>query len=304
MKKNWIQLVTFCLCGILLAVTIIQGKQLGEFRQQMNDQMESLRSSVEYEIRAISNNLEQELEKANQVVEEYKLEPTGITKETHSLLATASVTLKEWREDTEITLLARIGEEEVSVPMTSDGNGLYSCPLSLPLEGNYEVFLEALVAGGGLTKKESLGAWGAVSMLLPLQNSGGGWDGPEYRDGVMSSQFHINIWGRSEMPLPVQNPQFLTFRNGELVQTQDAVEDPRTGGGDGCCYTVDTENYVWSVPYDVGDVIEVRFRCEDEYGLGYDFLFQTWVAEGETAEHQAGAGAQYGSSLLELYWPG
>ena len=54
---------------------------------------------------------------------------------------------------------------------------------------------------------------------------------------------------------------------------------------------------------DVGDVIEIRFRCEDEFGLGYDFLFQTWVAEGETADNQASAGGQSGSSLLELYWP-
>ena len=303
MKKNWMQVVTLCLCGILMAVTLVQGKQLNEIQRQMDDRMDNLRDSVEREIRNISNDIERELEEADKVVAEYVLEPQGIDKETRSLQATASVNLKEWYEDTEIVLLAKVGGHELSLPMESDGNGSYASQISLPLEGNNEVFLDALVTGGGLTKKETLGGWGDISMLLPLQNSGGGWGGPEYRDGVMSSQFHITIRGENGTPAPVQNPQFLTFNNGELVQTQEAVEDPYSGASDGRCYTVDTENNEWSVACDVGDVIEIRFRCEDEFGLGYDFLFQTWVAEGETAENQAGSGGQSGSALLELYWP-
>lgn len=294
------QVVTLCLCGILLAVTIVQGRQLSEFQRKMNNQMDNLRDNIEREIRDISNDIEREVEEADKVVAEYVLEPKGIDKEKRSLQATASVTLKEWYEDTEIVLLAKVGDNELSLPMQSDGNGSYASQISLPLEGN----LDALVTGGGLTKKETLGGWGDISMLLPLQNSGGGWGGPEYRDGVMSSQFHITIRGENGTPAPVQNPQFLTFKNGDLVQTQEAIEDPYAGASDGRCYTVDTENYEWSVACDVGDVIEVRFRCEDEFGLGYDYLFQTWVAEGETADNQASAGVQSGSALLELYWPG
>lgn len=305
MKKNWMQIVTLCLCGVLLVVTIAQGKPLNEIQRQMDDRLDNLRDNVEREIRNISNDIEHELEEADKVVAEYVLEPQGIDKETRSLQATAAVTLKEWYDDTEIVLLAKVGGNELSLPMKSDGNGSYTSQISLPLEGNNEVFLDALVSGGGLTKKETLGGWGDISMLLPLQNSGGGWGGPEYHDGVMSSQFHITLRmsNRTSTPAPVQNPQFLTYRNGELVQTQNAVEDPYAGASDGRCYTVDTENYEWNVVCEVGDVIEVRFRCEDEFGLGYDFLFQTWVAEGETADNQASAGGQDGSVPLELYWP-
>lgn len=303
MKKNWMQIVTLCLCGILMAVTLVQGKQLNEIQRQMDDRMDNLRDSVEREIRNISNDIERELEEADKVVAEYVLEPQGIDKENSSLQAIASVALKEWYDDTEIVLLAKVGDNELSLPMQGDGSGSYASQISLPLEGNNEVFLDALVTGGGLTKKETLGGWGDISMLLPLQNSGGGWGGPEYRDGVMSSQFHITIRGENGTPAPVQNPQFFTFKNGELVQTQEAIEDPYSGASDGRCYTVDTENNEWCVACDVGDVIEIRFRCEDEFGLGYDFLFQTWVAEGETAENQASAGGQSGSALLELYWP-
>ena len=304
MKKNWMQIITLCLCGVLLVVTIAQGRQLSEFQRKMENQMDHLRSDVEHEIQYISNDIERELEEANRVVAEYALEPKGIDKENRSLQAEASVTLKEWYEDTQIVLLARVGNEELSLPTTADGNGTFSSQLSLPLEGNYEVFLDALVTGGGLTKKETLSAWGEISMMLPLRNSGGGWSGPEYREGVMSSQFNITIEGQDAVPGPIQNPQFLTYKNGELVLTQDAVEDPYTSGTNAVCYTVDTENYDWSVACEVGDVIEVRFRCEDEFGLGYDFLFQTWVAEGETANNQASAGGQDGSVPLELYWPG
>ena len=303
MKKNWMQVVTLCLCGILMAVTLVQGKQLNEIQRQMDDRMDNLRDSVEREIRNISNDIERELEEADKVVVEYVLEPQGIDKENRSLQAIASVALKEWYDDTEIVLLAKVGDNELSLPMQGDGSGSYASQISLPLEGNNEVFLDALVTGGGLTKKETLGGWGDISMLLPIQNSGGGWGGPEYRDGVMSSQFHITIRGENGTPAPVQNPQFLTFKNGELVQTQEAIEDPYSGAREGRCYTVDTENNEWSVACDVGDVIEIRFRCEDEFGLGYDFLFQTWVAEGETTDNQASAGGQSGSSLLELYWP-
>ena len=303
MKKNWMQIVTLCLCGVLLVVTIAQGKQLSEFQRKMENQMDHLRSDVEHEIQYISNDIERELEEANRVVAEYALEPKGIDKETRSLQAEASVTLKEWYEDTQIVLLTRVGDEELSLPTTADGNGTFSSQLSLPLEGNHEVFLDALVTGGGLTKKESLGGWGEISMMLPLRNSGGGWSGPEYREGVMSSNFDITLEGQNGAPSPVRSPQFLTYKNGELVQTQNAIEDPYSSASNGRCYTVDTEDGRWSVACDVGDVIEIRFRCEDEFGLGYDFLFQTWVAEGETADNYASAGAQTGSDLLELYWP-
>lgn len=305
MKKNWMQVVTLCLCGILLAVTFVQGKQLNEIQRQMESRMDNLRDHVEREIRNISNDIERELEEAGKVVAEYVLEPQGIDKETRSLQVTVSVTLKEWYEDTGIVLHAKVGGNELSLPMERDGNGSYVSWISLPLEGNSEVFLDALVTGGGLTKKETLGGWGDISMLLPLQNSGGGWGGPQYVGGIMSSQFHITLRmpNRISVPAPVRNPQFLTYRNGELVQTQSAVEDPYSAASDGRCYTVDTENNEWSVQCDIGDVVEVRFRCEDEYGLGYDFLFHTWIAEKETTGRVTHADAQDGILPLNLYWP-
>lgn len=303
MKRNWMQMITLCLCGLLLIVTIVQGNQLREFQQRTENQMDNLHNDIDREIQNISGNIQRELEEANRLVAAYSLAPDGIDSGARSLKAVASVTLNEWYEDTQILLLGKIGDEEISLPMTNAGNGDYSCPLLLPISGNNQVILDVQVSGGGLTKKESLGSWGEISMLLPLQNSGGGWSGPEYRDGVMSSQFHISIEGQNEKPVSVNNPQFLTFKNGELVQTQNAIVDPSISCSNGICYTVDTENMIWSVECAAGDNIEIHFRCEDEYGLGYDFLYKNWGAEGETAENQASAGGTTGGALLELYWP-
>lgn len=140
-------------------------------------------------------------------------------------------------------------------------------------------------------------------MLLPLQNGGGGWSGPEYRDGVLSSQFNISLRGQNGMPGPIREPRFQIYKNGKLAQTLAAVIDPYAGASDGVCYTVDTEDYNWSLECDEGDTIEIRFLCQDEYGLGYDFLFAVWTPEGETPENQGAAGALTGLGDLRLTWP-
>lgn len=303
MKRNWMEIIILCLCGLLLIVTIVQGNKLNELQQRMENQIGTLRNDVEREIQNISSNIERELEEANRLVAKYALEPNGIDPDARSLKAVATVTLKEWHEGTEILLVGKIGNEELSLTMTNDGNGEYSCPLLLPISEKGEIFLDVSISSGGVTKKESLGRWGDMTTLLPLRHGGCGWSGPEYRDGVMSSQFNITIAGQNGPPAPVTNPQFLTYRNGELVQTQKAISDPYSSSSDGICYTVDTEDMNWSVECAVGDKIEIRFRCEDEFGLGYDFLFANWVAEGETAENQASAGGANSGALLELYWP-
>ena len=137
MKKNWMQIVTLCICAILLVVTIGQGRRLKDYQQQMVSNVQSLNRSVYDEVRSISNRIEGKLEEANRAVFEYALEPTGMDKQSRSLLSDVSVTLKEWYEDTEVTLHATLGEITVPLTMTADGNGTFTGHLSLPVEENY-----------------------------------------------------------------------------------------------------------------------------------------------------------------------
>ena len=303
MKKNWMQIVTLCLCAVLLAVTIVQAARLEEYLQLLENRIDNLSQSLSNEIQHISNSIGWELEEANRAVSDHALEPVGIDPENHALLADVTVTLKEWYEDTGITLLAEVGEKQVSQPMTADGSGTFGGRVSIPLEGDAGIDLTALISGGGLTRQEELGGWGDISMLLPLRSGGGGWSGPEYQDGVMTSDFSILIEGPRDGAVTVENPEYWIYRNGELVQTLRAVCSAGLSADGGSSYTVDTGADWWSLECEPGDVIEIRFRCEDEFGLGYDFLFQTWTVPGETGEDEIISGADWSGAELKLYWP-
>ena len=326
MKNNWIQYLSFVLCAVMLIIIIVQGKKLDEYKIQVNNQIQSLKISVNDDIQSMRYYVDNQLENADKLVSSYKLEPSGIDKDSHCLKAEVSVSLKEWYEDTEVELIATVGKQSINIDMNSDGAGNYSGQISLPVEGSNVVLLCTQIFGEGLTKKEELGGWSDISMLLPLQSSGGGWSGPEYRDGVMSSQFSISIRGfAGEMlkvyedqdgPDSVQNPEFHIYKNGELEQTLRATagfpeDNIRIAAGlepdlhaesSEITYSVGDE---WSIECETGDVIDIHFVCQDEYGLGYDFFFQSWKAENESPDNYSAGGAVsgYGSGeALRLFW--
>ena len=305
MKKNIWQIITSGLCVVLLVVVFAQGRKIDELSQKLDNKVDNLRYELQGEVSNITNIVRSELEELDRIVLSNELKPFGINKDTKQLLANATVNLKEWYADTEVTLYMTIGATEVPVEMTSDGAGMFFCIVELPCEVDAKNIIElaASVSGGGLTRKESLGAWGDISMLLPLRSDGGGWSGPTYRNGVMSSQFSISIAGQNGASAEVINPEFWIYKNGELVQQFAGVHSSNFSS-DGKNYTVDTEGNLWSIKCEAGDNIDIRFRCEDEYGLGYDFLFANWIALNETDENTQSAGASYGTSKsLILFWP-
>lgn len=303
MKSNRMQTLSLVLCLVLLLLVLNQNRKMNEQYEQLENRIHDLQMMLSDEIRGVSSSFAQQLEEADRLVADYALEPKQISKEDKALIADVSVTLKEWYADTQVTLLAQFAGEEFSLPMEHTGSGRFLASLALPLGESYEISMSALISGGGLTKQEDCGAWSDLSMLLPLKNSGSGWSGPNYLNGSLSSNFSVFIEGRDGMPGPIRDPHFLIYRNGELVQTIPAVVDPYSEGSDSVAYTVDTEGNRWHLTCDIGDAIDIRFCCEDEFGLGYDFLFANWVVEGETSANYGSAGYQSGASPLKLYWP-
>ena len=326
MKNNWIQYLSLVLCAIMLIIIIAQGKKLDEYQSHVNNQIETIRRSVNDDMQSIRYYIDNQLENVDKLVSSYEFKPSGIDKDNHCLKAKVSVSLKEWYEDTEVELIATVGQQNVNVDMKGDGTGIFSGQIFLPVEGNNEVFLCTQISGGGLTTKEELGGWGDLSMLLPLQNSRGGWSGPGYRDGVMSSQFSISIRGFANRmlkvyedqdgPASVQNPEFYIYKNGELEQTLQAIagfpeDNIRIAAGlepqvhaesNEITYSVGDK---WSIECETGDVIDIHFICYDEYGLGYDFFLQSWKAESETSDNNGAGGVTSGynnSETLRLFW--
>ena len=305
MEKNIWQIITSGFCVILLVIIIAQGKKLDELSQKLDSKVDNLRYDLQSEVMNITNIVRSELKEVDRIVLNSELKPIGINKEDKKLLANAIINLKEWYKDTEVILYVTIGDEKLPVEMTSDGNGEFSAIVELPCEVDAKniIELDVLVSSGELTKKESLGAWGDISMLLPLRSDGSGWSGPTYKNSIMSSQFNISIAGQNGAEVIVNNPEFWVYKNGEIAQKLEAVQSTYYSS-DGKSYTINAQNELWSIDCKVGDNIVIRFRCEDEYGLGYDFLFANWVALEETNENSQSAGASFGTSKsLVLYWP-
>ena len=214
-----------------------------------------------------------------------------------------TLSLRRWAADTTVILLVELNGETLEFPMAGE-SGTFEAAVGLPVAERGELVFTALITSQGETSREQMMGYGDFSMLLPLQTDGGGWSGPEYQGGVMSSQFNVSLTGRDyQQPGEIRDPKFQVYRNGELVQTIAAVIDPYSGSGNGVNYTVDTEDYHWSLECDEGDVIEIRFLCQDEFGLGYDWLFANWTPEGEIPENHAAAGVMSGLGDLKLTWP-
>ena len=302
MKKNWLQAVSLVLNLVLLAGLFWVGSEVKELRREAWDQHRNIYNEIDA-TREQVHNIRMAQREQMELVENFHFEPTGLNGETRLLEGTMTLSLRRWAADTAVTLLVELNGETWELPMTGE-SGKFETAVGLPVTEHGELIFTALITSQGETSREQMMGYGDFSMLLPLQSDGGGWDGPEYRDGVLSSHFNVAVTGRDyQQPGEIRDPKFQVYRNGEPVQTIAAVIDPYSGSSNGVNYTVDTEDYRWSLECDDGDTIEIRFLCRDEYGLGYDFLFGNWTVEGENPEWDSMAGAMSGLGDLELIWP-
>lgn len=302
MKKNGLQVISLLLNVVLLAGLFLVGSEVKELRREASSRQNYLVNEIDV-LREQVNSIRVTQREQTEFLKDHRFEPTGLNQETRLLEGTMNLSLRRWAADTAVTLLAELNGETWEIPMTGE-SGAFTAVVGLPVTGQGELIFEALITSQGETSREHVTGYGDFSMLLPLQTGGGGWDGPVYQDGVLSSQFHITIDGQdNQRPGTIENPEFRIYRNGEPVQTFGAVIDPSAGSSSGVCYTVDTEDHRWSLECDEGDVIEIRFLCQDEFGLGYDWLFANWTPEGEIPENQAAAGVVSGLGDLKLTWP-
>lgn len=303
MKKNWMQLLSLLLSVVLLVLLFKQNQTIKDLQSSLQN-VENRMYNLEDDVRGISGDVTRAMEEAANPILNWEVQPAGIDKENQRLLANVVLEMKTWQEDTVVHLETVVGADQHILALPVNSVGTCSGVMQFPVNEQCEVTLAAVVTSGGVTTREELGGWGDISMLLPLQSDGGGWSGPEYREGVLSSQFDISVTGWDyQQPGEIRDPKFQVYRNGELVQTIAAVIDPYSGSSSGVCYTVDTEDHRWSLECDEGDVIEIRFLCQDEFGLGYDWLFANWTPEGEIPENQAAAGVVSGLGDLKLTWP-
>lgn len=283
MKQTILQIATLLLCAVLLVVTIGQGRKLEEYRRQTGYELTNQYNSLQNEMHNIASSVEQKIAEGAKLVADYGLEPTGLDQATRSLLADVSVTLKEWRADTEVTLLATVGEKEVSLPMTGDGNGKFTGALAFPVEQQEMIALTATVTSDGMTRREELGGWSEVSMLLPVQMRSWGGSSPVYEDGLLTiGQHDGDLEGRDGVPVKVSDVCYRLYVNGEKVKEEDRCEN-------------------WLQECAGDDEVRLTLFCRDEYGLGYEFTMMEFLCD-ENADGGTGSIAGYGTVSPLLTW--
>lgn len=302
MKKDPLQIITLCLCLVLLGITIHQNQLLEEYQSQTQREIWELEDTLSNEIDNLSYDIVYELEQAARVVSDHTLTLNGADTEQQLLLAEAQVELREWSADTQVELLVCLEEEILTFPMTrEEDRGLFTAQLSFPWTDGLSFSLEAAISSGGQATVEELDSWGWYS-LLPLQASGGSWSGPNYENGVMSSSFSLSLTGSVDGDT-LRDPVFLIYKNGELADTIPARMENNGEFTGELSFVPDLPGQVWSIDCEEWDVIDIRFRCTDELGLGYDFYFASWTAEGDVSGNVPGYSTDLSRQEFILHWP-
>ena len=189
-----------------------------------------------------------------------------------SLLTEVSLTLKEWRADTEVWLTAHQGSGTQIVTLENAGTGNFSGPLPVSLAGE-ALRLEVRVSNDGTSRQEELGGWMDLAMLLPLRISSSGYSGPEYQNGIFFlDDYVLSLVGRGGEPAAAEEPVYFLQRNGVTVWEAEAAAPEENGYSTGGTAEAECQT---------GDTMALFFACRDAEGLRYTFPLESWeIIEG------------------------
>ena len=280
MKKNWVVLVSIALNLVLIVMVLGMQSSLEKQIWRLSSDVENIEHNVDVTLSQVSNRVQRAVEDATKQVKDYELLPTGIDKETQELQAILNVNLNQWKVDTVVMLEATMGSNKhmMSLPVE---NGSCAAPISIPLKQPSELELEAVVTSGGVSKREYLGSWTDVSMLLPIRLDGWGGSWPDYVDGqVIMRQLETSVYDQNYDVREVEAPGFRVYLNDHLVLSPAATAVEHNGPG-----YITYECETWTLDTEIGDEVKLTFICEDEYGLGYEFAIQTWVVKENGTNH-------------------
>lgn len=292
MKKNWMQGLSLALSVVLLVILVKQGQEIEALRSQLSVAQDTLYREID----SVPQQVMSQIRESGRLVESYQLEPAGLDLDAGTLQADLAVTLKTWREDLALSAFVTVGDEKETVDLSMGEAGVFTAPLSLPLEQG-ELSLVLLLSDGEEHTQEDLGGYESISMLLPLQNRSASWTEPVYQAGILGADEwpSILLCGLQGEYRSVHEPEMRLYKNGELLLTRAGVQDTVASAPDGTFYTAPEG---WQVPLETGETVEFRFACTDEYGLGYEFFITGWeIRDGKAVEY-----CPEDSQWPDLYW--
>lgn len=288
MKKNWFQILSLSLNVMLLIALLVT-------RTEFVDTQTILKSNLDGIAYRLSNmddqitNLSAKQREQTENLSDFSFEPTGLDPESHTLQADMSITLRRWTADTEVTLLVTQSGRITEQPMSGSG-GVFTTPVSLPVEDTGEVSFAANITAGGQTSREEVTSYSDLAMLLPLTNDGSGYGDPTYRGGSLQLQYDLGI--RKQYGTEVVAPVFQVLKNGETVQTLPVKisESTVSSDPDVVYYTPASDDGNIEVSCQPKDTIELHLLCRDSFGLSYDFTICTYEIDQD-------------GTIVEEVWP-
>ena len=288
MKKNWFQILSLALNVMLLIALFVTRAELVDTQTILKSNLDGIAyrlSDMDDQI----TNLSAKQREQTEDLSDFSFEPTGLDPESHTLQADMSITLRRWTADTEVALAVTQNGRTTEQPMSGSG-GVFTAPVSLPVEDTGEVSFAANITAGGQTSREEVTSYSDLAMLLPLTNDGSGYGDPTYRGGSLQLQYDLGI--RKQYGTEVVAPVFQVLKNGETVQTLPVKISESTASSDPdvVYYTPASDDGNIEVSCQPKDTVELHLLCRDSFGLSYDFTVCTYEIDQD-------------GTIVEEVWP-
>ena len=288
MKEKRFQNLSLALNAVLLIALFATRAELVDKQTILKSKLDDIAyrlSDMDDQI----TNLSAKQREQTEDLSDFSFEPTGLDPESHTLQADMSITLRRWTADTEVTLAVTQNGRTTEQPMSGNG-GVFTTPVSLPVEDTGEVSFAANITAGGQTSREEVTSYSDLAMLLPLTNDGSGYGDPTYRGGSLQLQYDLGI--RKQYGTEVVAPVFQVLKNGETVQTLPVKisESTVSSDPDVVYYTPASEEGGFAVSCQPEDTVELHLLCRDSFGLSYDFTVCTYEIDQD-------------GTIVEEVWP-
>ena len=272
MKEKRFQNLSLTLNAVLLIA-------LFTIRAELVDKQTILKSKLDdiaYRLSDMDDritNLSAKQREQTEDLSDFSFEPTGQDPESHTLQADMSITLRRWTADTEVTLLVTQSGRITEQPM-SGTDGVFTVPVSLPMEQTGEVSFAVNITAGGQTSREEVTSYSDLAMLLPLVSIGNGSvTGPSYEKETACMEIDFDVGLEKQYGAEAVNPVFQIRKNGKAVQEVSAKisEQVPSNNPPEDYYAPDTAENKLEIPCQPSDTVEIHLLCRDSFGLAYDF---------------------------------
>ena len=288
MKEKRFQNLSLALNAVLLIALFATRAELVDKQTILKSKLDDIAyrlSDMDDQI----TNLSAKQREQTEDLSDFSFEPTGLDPESHTLQADMSITLRRWTADTEVTLLVTQSGRITEQPMSGSG-GVFTTPVSLPVEDTGEVSFAANITAGGQTSREEVTSYSDLAMLLPLVSDGSCCGGPTYQGGIFQIQYDMGI--KKQYGTEISEPAFQVLKNGEAVRTLPAAISESTSSSDPdvIYYTPASEEGGFAVSCQPEDTVELHLLCRDSFGLSYDFTACTYEIDQD-------------GTMVEEVWP-